>query len=166
MKLATTILCSLLFAIAGWFLAEAKCNEAPMRKHQTLSAATLPNYQTLPSITQPTVERQNKTEKEYVPLEIVVVKDTSQAPRVKNLVHKKKRTSARATIKRQGLSTPAITPDSIVNNQVCGVTSRTVRGVREEYTPDTIGPPKGSICLTVDGEVVYKRQSLRCMGDV
>ena len=151
MKLATTILCSLLFAIAGWCLAEVKCNEAPMQKHQTLSAATLPDYRALalPSITQPTVERQNKTEKEYVPLEIVVVKDTSQAPRVKNLVHKKKRTSARATIKRQGLSTPAIIPDSIVNNQV--------RGVREEYTPDTIGPPKGSICLTVDGEVVYKR---------
>ena len=103
----------------------------------------------MPSITQPIVERQNKTEKEYVPLEIVVVKDTSQAPRVKYLVYKKKRTSARATIKRQGLSTPAIIPDSIVNNKV--------RGVREEYTPDTIGPPKGSICLTVDGEVVYKR---------
>lgn len=149
MKLATTILCSLLFAIAGWCLAEVKCNEAPMQKHQTLSAATLPDYRTLPSITQPIVERQNKTEKEYVPLEIVVVKDTSQAPRVKNLVYKKKRTSARATIKRQGLSTPAIIPDSIVNNKV--------RGVREEYTPDTIGPPKGSICLTVDGEVVYKR---------
>lgn len=149
MKLATTILCSLLFAIAGWCLAEVKCNEAPMQKHQTLSAATLPDYRTLPSITQPTVERQNKTEKEYVPLEIVVVKDTSQAPRVKNLVHKKKRTSARATIKRQGLSTPAIIPDSIVKNKVCGV--------REEYTPDTVGPPKGSICLTVDGEVVYKR---------
>lgn len=149
MKLVTTIICSLLFAIAGWSLAEVKNNEMSMQKHQTLSAATLPNYQALPSITQPIVERQNKTEKEYVPLEIVVVKDTSQAPRVKNIVHKKKRTSARATIKRQGLSTPAIIPDSIVNNQV--------RGVREENTPDTIGPPKASICLTVDGEVVYKR---------
>ena len=160
MKLVTTIICSLLFALAGWSLAEVENNEMSMRKHQTLNAATLPDYRALPlpSIAQPIVERQNKTEKEYVPLEIVVVKDTSQAPRVKNLVHKKKRTSARATIKRQGLSTPAIIPDSIVNNQV--------RGVREEYTPDTIGPPKGSICLTVDGEVVYKRQSLRCMGDV
>ena len=151
MKLVTTIICSLLFAIAGWSLAEVENNEMSVRKHQTLSAATLPDYRALPlpSITQPIVERQNKTEKEYVPLEIVVVKDTSQAPRVKNLVYKKKRTSARATIKRQGLSTPAIIPDSIVNNKV--------RGVREEYTPDTIGPPKGSICLTVDGEVVYKR---------
>ena len=151
MKLVTTIICSLLFALAGWSLAEVENNEMSMRKHQTLNAATLPDYRALPlpSIAQPIVERQNKTEKEYVPLEIVVVKDTSQAPRVKNLVHKKKRTSARATIKRQGLSTPAIIPDSIVNNQV--------RGVREEYTPDTIGPPKGSICLTVDGEVVYKR---------
>ncbi len=151
MKLITTIICSLLFAIAGWSLAEVENSEMSMRKHQTLNAATLPDYRALqlPSITQPIVERQNKTEKEYVPLEIVVVKDTSRAPRVKNLVHKKKRTSARATMKRQGLSTPAIIPDSIVNNQV--------RGVREENTPDTIGPPKASICLTVDGEVVYKR---------
>lgn len=151
MKLVTTIICSLLFALAGWSLAEVENNEMSVHKHQTLNAATLPDYRalSLPSITQPIVERQNKTEKEYVPLEIVVVKDTSQAPRVKNLVHKKKRTSARATIKRQRLSTPAIIPDSIVKNQV--------RGVREEYTPDTIGPSKGSICLTVDGEVVYKR---------
>lgn len=151
MKLVTTIICSLLFALAGWSLAEVENNEMSMHKHQTLNAATMPDYRALPlpSIAQPIVERQNKTEKEYVPLEIVVVKDTSQAPRVKNLVHKKKRTSARATIKRQGLSTPAIIPDSIVNNKV--------RGVREEYTPDTVGPPKASICLTVDGEVVYKR---------
>lgn len=154
MKLFTTILCALAFAYAGFSLAIAEKNHnESVAKHQTLMAATLPNYSNvlsnMPLDVQLDLNKKTKPEKEYVPYEIIVVKDTTSAPKVINPVHKKKRTSARATVKRQGLGTPAIMPDSAVKNKVCGD--------REEYTPDSIAPPKGSICLVVDGEVVYKR---------
>lgn len=154
MKLFTTILCTLAFAFAGFSLATAEKNHnESVAKHQTLMAATLPDYgkvlSNLPLDVQLDLNKKTKPEKEYVPYEVIVVKDTTSAPKVINPVHKKKRTSARATVKRQGLGTPAIIPDSTVKNKVCGD--------REEHTPDSVGPPKGSICLIVDGEVVYKR---------
>ena len=56
---------------------------------------------------------------------------------------------ARAAAKRLGDSIPAILPDSpVVNNFGAG---------REENPADTIGPPKESIILIIDGEEVYKR---------
>lgn len=154
MKLFTTILCALAFAYAGFSLAIAEKNHnESVAKHQTLMAATLPDYSSvlsnLPLNVQSNLNKKTKPEKEYVPYEIIVIKDTTSAPKVINPVHKKKHISARATVKRQGLSTPAIMPDSTVKNKVCGD--------REEHTPDSVGPPKGSICLVVDGEVVYKR---------
>lgn len=154
MKLFTTILCALAFAFAGFSLATAEKNHnESVAKHQTLMAATLPDYgkvlSNLPLDVQLDLNKKTKSEKEYVPYEVIVIKDTTSAPKVINPVHKKKRTSARATVKRQELGTPAIMPDSTVKNKVCGD--------REEYTPDSVGPPKGSICLIVDGEVVYKR---------
>ena len=63
--------------------------------------------------------------------------------------HKPEYAQARAAMKRQGLDIPASEPDVLVKYPAYGD--------REEHTPDTIGPPKASIILTVDGEEVYKR---------
>ena len=57
---------------------------------------------------------------------------------------------ARVESKRQCNSIPAIMPDTIPYKDVdVG---------REENPTDTIGPPKESIILIVDGEEVYKRK--------
>ena len=154
MKLFTTILCTLAFAFAGFSLATAEKNHnESVAKHQTLMAATLPNYNSvlsnLPLDVQLDLNKKTKPEKEYVPYEVIVVKDTTKAPKVITKKLKGKRTPPRATVKRQGYSIPAAIPDSAVQNQV--------REVREEYTSDSVGPPKGSICLIVDDKVVYKR---------
>jgi hypothetical protein len=153
MKLLTTFLCALAFAIAGISLADTEANKTLALKHQTLSAATITAQPVLPTLnfgTRTNPSMKDKTEKEYVPYEVIVVKDTTaKAPKVITKKLKGKRTPPRATVKRQGYSIPAAIPDSAVQNQV--------RGVREEYASDSVGPPKGSICLIVDDKVVYKR---------
>lgn len=151
MKQVTTILCVLAFAIAGVSLAVQEGEHAAVLKHQMLSAATLndnPSFNvTSPLNTQLKLnERQIEKDTVFCGQEIIVIKDTSK---VTNPMPKKARTLSRATAKRQGYSTPAVPPDSTVKNKVCGV--------REEYTPDSIGPPIKSVILIVDGKEVYKR---------
>jgi hypothetical protein len=151
MRYITTILCTLAFLVAGISLAIQDKNDSPVFKHQTISAATVPNGYSLPELP---LDLQLDLEKKYKTTDTVYVTQPSDTVFVEKVKwvkskHNAEHTTARAALKRQGLDIPASEPDSIIKNKVCGD--------REEYTPDTIGPPKGSICLIVDGEVVYKR---------
>ena len=150
MRYMTTILCTLAFLVAGISLAVQDNNNSPVFNHQTISAATVPMY-SLPELP---LDLRLDMEKKYKTTDTVYVtqpSDTVFVEKVKwvKLKHNAEHTTARAALKRQGLDIPASEPDSIVKNKVCGD--------REEYAPDTIGPPKVSIILTVDGEEVYKR---------
>ena len=150
MKYVTTILCTLAFLIAGISLAVQDNNNSPVFRHQTISAATVPSY-SLPELP---LDLQLDLKNKYKETDTVYVtqpNDTVFVEKIKwvKSKHKAEHITARAALKRQGLDIPASEPDSVVQNKVCGD--------REEYTPDTIGPPKASIILTVDGEEVYKR---------
>ena len=148
MRYMTTILCTLAFLVAGISLAVQDNNDSPVFKHQTISAATVPTY-SLPELP---LDLRLDMEKKYKTTDTVYIpSDTIFVEKVKwvKSKHKAEHTTARAALKRQGLDIPASEPDVLVKNKVCGD--------REEYTPDTIGPPKASIILTVDGEEVYKR---------
>ena len=150
MKYVTTILCTLAFLIAGISLAVQDNNNSPVFRHQTISAATVPSY-SLPELP---LDLQLDLKNKYKETDTVYVtqpNDTVFVEKIKwvKSKHKAEHITARAALKRQGLDIPASEPDSVVQNKVCGD--------REEYTPDTIGPPKASIILTVDGKEVYKR---------
>lgn len=150
MRYITTILCALAFLVAGISLALQDNDQSEAFKHQTISAATVPNY-SLPELP---LDLRLDMEKKYKTTDTVFVKQPSDTVFVEKIrwvksKHKAEHTTARAALKRQGLDIPASEPDALVKNNVCGD--------REEYTPDTIGPPKASIILTVDGEEVYKR---------
>lgn len=148
MKYITTVLCAIAFAICGISLAITEHKDAGFKKHLALNAATMSSFDIpqLPLDLQLSMEKKySKTDTVYIPGDTVFVE---KQVRVNNK-HKPAHTRARAAMKRQGLDIPASEPDSLVKKPVCGD--------REEYTPDTIGPPKASIILTVDGEEVYKR---------
>lgn len=150
MRYMTTILCTLAFLVAGISLAVQDNNKSEIFKHQTISAATVRRY-SLPKLP---LDLRLDMEKKYKTTDTVFVKQPSDTVFVEKIKwvkskHKAEHTTARAALKRQGLDIPASEPDDIVKNKVCGD--------REEHTPDTIGPPKVSIILTVDGKEVYKR---------
>jgi len=149
MRYITTILCTLAFLVAGISLAIQDKNDSPVFKHQTISAATVPTVYSLPGLPLDLQldlkKKYEKTDTVFIPSDTVFVEKIVRVKPKYTAEH----TTARAALKRQGLDIPASEPDSIVKNKVCGD--------REEYTPDTIGPPKVSIILTVDGEEVYKR---------
>lgn len=147
MKPILTFLTALAFAIAGISLAVKDNNDRVSFRQNTIAASTLPNWMPkMPLDLQLDMEKKyTKTDTVYVPQEILVVSDT--VPK-----YKPKSRSARtrkSTSMRRNLRSPAVEPDSIVKNQV--------RKVREEQTLDTIGLPKESIILVVDGKEVYKR---------
>lgn len=142
-----TILCSLAFAVAGIFLAVKDNKSVPGYGQNAIHASTLPviGMPKLPLDLQLDLEKKYvKHDTVYVPESIVLVKEKSQVNRKARSAHTRKSASI-----RQNLRNPAVEPDPIVKNQVCGD--------REEYSPDTIGPPKESIILVVDGKEVYKR---------
>jgi hypothetical protein len=148
MRYITTILCALAFLGAGISLALQDNSQSEVFKHQTISAATVPNY-SLPELP---LDLRLDMEKKYKTTDTVYIpSDTIFVEKVKwvKSKHKAEHTTARAALKRQGLDIPASEPDDIVKSKVCGD--------REEHTPDTIGLPKSSITLVVDGEEVYKR---------
>ena len=150
MRYITTILCTLAFLVAGISLAVQDNNDSPAFKHQTISAATVPSY-SLPGLP---LDLQLDLKKKYKETDTVYVTQPSDTVYVEKIrwvksKHKAEHITARAALKRQGLYIPASEPDSVVRNKVCGD--------REEYTPDTIGPPKASIILIVDDKEVYKR---------
>ncbi len=143
MKFVTTILCSIIFAIAGISLATSE-NNTTVSKHATVSAATVPqyNFPTLPLDVQLDLNKKyNKPDTVYLDNYTAVL-----PPRPEKIVTKVKRIYLPAPIQED---TGSIIPIDSAKNKV--------GGAREEYTPDTIGPPKGSIILVVDGEEVYKR---------
>ena len=145
-----TFLCALCFGIAGISLAITSNNSVLSSKQNTISASTVHKI-TLPELPLDLQldlkKKYTKTDTVYVPQEFVVVNKTKS--KLLTNRHKSKHALANATTSRQSLRSPACEPDEVVKNQACGV--------REEYTPDTIGPPKESIILVVDGEEVYKR---------
>lgn len=142
-----TVLCSFSFAIAGICLA-IQSNSSYSGYNQNAihaSTVTIPKLPQLPLDLQLDLEKKYvKHDTVYVPESIVLVKEKSQVkPKVRS-AHTRKSASI-----RQNLRNPAVEPDSIVKNKVCGD--------REEYSSDNIGPPKESIILVVDGKEVYKR---------
>ena len=150
MKYITTILCALAFAIVGISLAVQEHEAAAPFGHQTISAATVPSYN-LPELP---LDLRLDMEKKYKTTDTVYVEKPTDTVFVEKKVwvkprHKPEYAQARAAMKRQGLDIPASEPDVLVKYPAYGD--------REEHTPDTIGPPKASIILTVDGEEVYKR---------
>lgn len=118
--------------------------------HQTISAATVPSY----SLPEFPLDLQLDLKKKYKTTDTVFVEQPTDTLFVEKIKwakpkHKPEYAEARAAMKRQGLDIPASEPDVLVKNPAYGD--------REEHAPDTIGPPKASIILTVDGEEVYKR---------
>lgn len=149
MKAVMTVLCAISFAIVGIGIGLLNIN-SESKPGNTLYASTLPHYEVprLPLDVQLDLEKKyTKTDTVYVPQEVLVVNDTASKSLTKS---RSARTRKSTTKRRQRLRSPAVEPDSIVKNQV--------RRDREEHTLDTIGLPKSSIILTVDGKEVYKRQ--------
>jgi hypothetical protein len=148
MKPVMTFLCSLFFAIAGISLAINENNNSTGYSQNAIHASTLPYIEApkLPLDVQLDLEKKyTKTDTVYVPQELMVVAEKSKSITKSRSAHTRKSTVS----KRQELRSPVVEPDTLMKSQVCGD--------REEYTPDTIGPPKESIILIVDGEEVYKR---------
>lgn len=148
MKYITSVICAIAFAVAGMFLADMQLTSSQTSGYKTLRAATVETPVVFPSLpnAQMSVIRDTVRDTIFCGQEIMVIKDKSK---VHNKMPKGMRTPQRAAVKRKGYNTPVVKPDSTVQNQVCEV--------REEHTSDTIGPPKTSIILVVDGKEVYKR---------
>jgi hypothetical protein len=155
MKQVTTIICAILFAVAGIGLglnAYYNPSQSSNNSYKSANAAPVLNWAPskqgrLPLDLQLSLEKDTTCQE---CLDKSVIHDTVF---VDSIVYKTKYVRvpklARATEKRLGDSIPAILPDPpVVNNFGAG---------REENPADTIGPPKASIILTVDGEEVYKR---------
>ena len=153
MRHVTTIICSILFAVAGIGLGlYHPLQTTTVTDYKSASAAPVLNWQIskqgrLPLDIQLDLEKDTTCEicnkPDTVFIDSIVYRDCIK---IKYVPMPEK---ARATAKRSGDSIPAILPDPpVVNNFGAG---------REENPADTIGPPKASIILTVDGEEVYKR---------
>ena len=154
MKHFTTIVCSILFAVAGIGLGLYNpLTDMATNSYKSASAAPIiawhPSMQgRLPLDLQLSLEKDTTCHE----CKVTEVHDTV---RIDSVVYRYKTKyvpmpeKARATAKRLGDSIPAVLPDApVVNNFGAG---------REENPADTIGPPKESIILIVDGEEVYKR---------
>ena len=151
MKQINTFLCCFFMALAGIGFAIGVNNESTSSSYKTANAAPVLNWAkgvTYPLDLRLTAENEYKKDDTK---ELEVKHDTVYQDRIvyKCRKHKAKSTKPRANSKRKGKSTPAIVPDTIPKPFVdVG---------REENPTDTIGPPKESIILIVDGEEVYKR---------
>jgi hypothetical protein len=103
----------------------------------------------LPTFGQPKAVEENK-ERDTVFVDTY----TAILPRPAKKVSSVKPMSIPAPIQEDAVVDAVLTtPDKIPIDSV----KNKVGGVREEYTPDSISPPEGSIILIVDGEEVYKR---------
>ena len=137
-------------AIVGGFLALMQPSEANASSpYNTISAAT-PALNWGPNVGKLPLDLQLDLEKKYdKPPEVIhdTIYDTK-------IVYVKSKRKAKSTLpyaqaQRKGDSTPAAIPDTPVMEKV--------DAAREEHTADTIGPPKASIILIIDGKEVYKR---------
>lgn len=150
MKKLHTLLCVVCMTILGGFLASLQPTEMKANSYNTISAAPVlswsPNGVKLP------LDLQLDLENKYNKPNEVVIHDTVYQDRIiyKNSKRKGKSTSPRALEKRSVGSTPAINADTLVQKKV--------DVDREKHTTDSVGPPKGSITLIIDGKVVYNRE--------
>ena len=155
MRRITTVICAILFAVAGVGLAIFRNSPSQDISYGYKSASAAPVLNWSPA----------KQGKLPLDLQLDLEKDTTctTCNHVPDTVYKdsivyrnKYRTkyvyvpdTARVAAKRLGDSIPAIIPDTpAVNYSGVG---------REEHPTDTIGPPKESIILIVGDEEVYKR---------
>jgi hypothetical protein len=153
MRYFTTIVCSILFAVAGIGLGLYNpSTDMAINSYKSASAAPViawhPGMQgRLPLDLQLSLEKDTTCQE---CLGNTTVPDTVYRDSiVYKIKYVREPKPARATAKRLGDSIPAVLPDApVVNNFGAG---------REENPADTIGPPKESIILIVDGEEVYKR---------
>ncbi len=151
MKQINTFLCCFFMALAGIGFAIGVNNESVSTSYKTANAAPVLNW--APGVTYP-LDLRLTAENEYKKddaKEQIVIRDTIYKDKIvyKYRTRKSLSTMARVESKRQCNSTPAIMPDTIP--------CKDVDVGREENPTDTIGPPKESIILIVDGEEVYKR---------
>ena len=151
MKKINTFLCCFFMALCGIGFAIGVNNESVSTSYKTANAAPVLNW--APGVTYP-LDLRLKAENEYKKdstEEQIVVHDTIHHDRIVYRYCTRKATSTmpRVESKRQCDSIPAIMPDTIPY--------KNVDVGREENPTDTIGPPKGSIILVVDGKEVYKR---------
>lgn len=138
-------------ALAGIGFAIGVNNESVSTSYKTANAAPVLNW--APGVTYP-LDLRLTAENEYKKddtKEQIVIRDTVYKDKIvyKYRTRKLSSTMARVESKRQCNSTPAIMPDTIP--------CKDVDVGREENPTDTIGPPKESIILIVDGKEVYKR---------
>ena len=152
MKKFSAFLCSFFMALAGIGFAIGTSEPSNSVSYKTLNAAPVLHW--APNATLP-LDLKLDLEKKYTngsdTKELKVVHDTIYKDSIvyKYRTRVVKSTIPRVEAKRLGDSIPAINPDEFI--------AKEVDVGREKYTTDTIGPPKASIILTVDGEEVYKR---------
>lgn len=151
MKQINTFLCCFFMALAGIGFAIGVNNESTSTSYKTANAAPVLNW--APGVTCPLDLRltaENEYKKDSTE-EQIVVHDTIHHDRIVYRYRTRRATSTvpRVESKRQCDSIPAIMPDTIPY--------KNVDVGREENPTDTVGPPKESIILIVDGEEVYKR---------
>jgi hypothetical protein len=138
-------------ALCGIGFAIGVNNESVSTSYKTANAAPVLNW--APGVTYPLDLRltaENEYKKDSTE-EQIVVHDTIHHDRIVYRYRTRRATSTmpRVESKRQCDSIPAIMPDTIPY--------KNVDVGREENPTDTVGPPKESIILIVDGEEVYKR---------
>lgn len=161
MRYFTTIVCSILFAVAGIGLGLYNpLTDNASNSYKSASAAPVIAWHPsmhgrLPLDLQLSLEKDTTCHE----CKVTEVHDTV---RIDSIVYKYKTKyvpmpeKARAAAKRDGDSIPAILPDTPVDLPISHIVNCFGAG-REENPADTIGPPKESIILIVDGEEVYKR---------
>lgn len=149
MRTLTTWICAIAFAIGGIGLALNKSEVNYANSYSSVNAAPVLRWAPsvngrLPLDLYLDMEKKN---------DISATADTIAAKKSAQVVVKHKcrkkpsSTMARAAMKRAGDSVSVFMPDTTIIVDVG----------REEKTTDTIGPPKGSIILIVDGKEVYRR---------
>ena len=145
MKYVMTIICAIAFAFAGVKIASINKSNSVSYRGQAMYAAPVQKFN-LPELP---LDVQLDLKSKYSTHDTVYIKSGKDTVFVDRIVKpKRRRMIARAEAKRHGLSIPAPEPDDSVRIICTG---------REEKPVDTIGPPKESIILVVDGEEVYKR---------
>lgn len=147
MKHVLTFLCAIAFAVAGIGLGLSENKQSTSYGQNAIHASTLPNYgmPKLPLDLQLDLEKKyTKVDTVYVPADTVFIKVKQRVKPKVRIAHTRK-----SAVTNNPIYNPVGQDELVMKNKVCGD--------REEYSPDTIGPPKESIILVVDGEEVYKR---------
>ena len=157
MKHVTTILCSLAFLLAGWFLAVGD-GEGGLSKHQTLSAATLSDYQT----TMLPLDVQLDLGKKVLPTDTVMMHDTVFIDRPQVLVINPKH---QRVSRPKGVTDVAwmfLNPGKLASPPVSNQSTPD----REEKTGEVdVGTPEShNIQLIVDGQTVYSKHDNHSTG--